>query len=167
LKPCLVAAGWGSTYNWLIKSLGSIFVVLAIAALASASAAPAKERWRVVARATDTGDQIAVAAAAKRQTTRLAVRVRVTGEPKKAELHTVVTCSKATGLGRRVFSRRDAFTVTAPAMRVLRLPIGYPENCGVIAIGIGRIFSPRGRITVEILARCTVQTFPAAKGKCI
>jgi hypothetical protein len=103
----------------------------------------------------------------KRRTTRLAVGVRVTGEPKKAELHTVVTCSKMGLLGPGIFSRRDMFRVRAPAMRVLRLPIAYPENCAVTAVGISKMFSRRWRITIEILAQCTAQTFPAAKGKCI
>ena len=120
----------------------------------------------MIGRATDAegGEQIAVAVAAKYRTTRLAVRVRVTGRPKTAELHTVVTCTKDGPFGPGIFSRRDKFTVTAPAFRLLRLPIAYPENCGVTAIGIsnslrvvvGNTVQP-GRISVEILAPCTVQ----------
>ena len=104
--------------------------------LASASAVSAPEGWRVIGRATDAGTQVAVAVAAKRRTTKLAVRVRVTGAGTTAELHTVVTCSKAGYWGIGVFSRRDKFTVAVPAFRVLRLPIAYPENCGVTVIGM-------------------------------
>lgn len=139
-------------------------------AMPSASAVSGEEGWRVIGRATDAGDQVAVAGAAKRRTTKLAVRVRVTGRPKTAELHTVVTCSKALYLGTGVFTRRDKFMVTAPAFRVLRLPVVYPENCGVTVVGISNSVSRVvgntayvGRITVEILARCIVQR----NGACI
>ena len=148
----------------MMKRVASILLVLVMAALAFAAAAPAEERWRVIA---DTGDSVAVAAAAKRRATRFAVRVRMTGEPKKAEVHTVVTCSKVVLGGPEFYSRRDTVTLTAPVIRELILPVPYPENCGVTAIAIRQLFSPRGSITVEILARCIVQTFPAAKGKCI
>ena len=139
-----------------MKRVASVFVVLALASVASASAAPTKERWRVIGRATVAGDQIAVAVAAKRRTTRLAVRVRATEQSATAELHTVVTCSKDGPFGPGVFSRRDKFTVTAPAFRVLRLPIAYPENCGVTVIGISHTVY-MGHTTIEILAPCTVQ----------
>jgi hypothetical protein len=124
----------------------------------------------VIGRASDAGDQVAVIAAAKRRTTKLAVRVRVTGQPKAANLHTVVTCSKAGPFRVGIFSRRGEFKVTAPAMRLLRLPIAYPENYGVTAIGIANSIPRRvgdtvhgARITVEILAPCIVQT----NGACI
>ena len=135
------------------------FLVVTLASIASASASTAPtqagaERWRVIGRGTDAGDGVAVAAAAKRRTSRLAVRVRVTGRPKRAQMHTVVTCSKA-GVG--IYSRRDTFVLWPSAVRVLRLPIGYPENCGVTAIGVIQPVSRRGVITVEILAVCIVQ----------
>jgi hypothetical protein len=131
------------------------------------SASSAQEGWRVIGRATNEGSgyQLAVAAAAKRRVTTLAVRVRVTGQPNTAELHTVVTCSKDGPLGTVVLSRRDELTLAAPAMRVLRLPVPYPENCGVTAIATSKSVVVRraggthsGRLTVEILARCVVQT---------
>ena len=133
-------------------------------AMPPASSVSAQDGWRVIGRGTDSGDQVAVASAAKRRTTKLAVRVRVTGLPNTAELHTVVTCSKAGYFGIGVFSRRDKFRVTAPAFRVLRLPIAYPENCGVTVIGTSTTHA--GRITVEILAPCIVQTNGALKGVC-
>jgi hypothetical protein len=78
-------------------------LMLGFALLASASAAPAVNDWRVLARATDAGDQVAVVAAAKRRAQTFDVRVRVIGEPKTAKLHAVVTCSK-----RRVGASRSA-----------------------------------------------------------
>jgi hypothetical protein len=56
--------------------------------------------------------------------------------------------------------------LAAPAMRVLRLPVPYPENCGVTAIGTSKSVvvhgaggsAYAGRLTIEILARCVVQT---------
>jgi hypothetical protein len=144
------------------------FAILAASASVSlakppASSVSAQDGWRVIARGS--GDQVAIASAAKRRTTKLAVRVRVPGRPKTAELHTVVTCSKAGYLGIGVFSRRDKFTVTAPAFRLLRLPIAYPENCGVTVIGTSTAHA--GHITVEILALCIVQTNGALKGVCV
>ena len=146
------------------------FAMLALTASVSfamppASSVSAQDGWRVIGRGTDSGDQVAVASAAKRRTTKLAVRVRVTRLPSTAELHTVVTCSKAGYFGIGIFSRRDKFTVTAPAFRVLRLPIAYPENCGVTVIGTSTTHA--GRITVEILAPCIVQTNGALKGACV
>ena len=142
-----------------MKVLAFAFLVVTLASIASASASAAStqagaERWRVIGRGTDAGDGIAVAAAAKRRTSRLAVRVRVTGRPKRAQMHTVVTCSKA-GFG--IYSRRDTFVLWPSAVRMLRLPIGYPENCGVTAIGVIHPVSRRAVITVEILAVCSVQ----------
>jgi hypothetical protein len=106
-------------------AIGAFAVLAATAsvsfAMPSASSVSAQERWLVIGRATDAGDRVAVAAAAKRRTTTLAVRVRVTGQPKTAVLHTVVTCSKAGPVGIVVLSRRGEFTVTAPATRVQRL----------------------------------------------
>jgi len=151
-------------YNSPMKRLALVILLLGLGATVPVPAGSAEERWRVVARGTDTGDQVAVVAAAKRRTTALAVRVRVTGEPKTARLHTVVTCSKASPVGLVVSSRRQEFTMTAPAMRVLRLPMPYPENCGVTAIGIASSVLHRvgnavaAHITVEILAPCTAQT---------
>jgi hypothetical protein len=139
---------------------GVLLVVLS--SLAFASAGSAEVRWKVIARASDGGDQVAVVAVAKRRVTKFAVRVRVTGEPKTAKLHAVVTCSKA-GFG--TFSRGQQFTLTGPAMRPLQLPVAYPENCGVTVIAIGnsvvRVVGDTvytGRVTVEILAPCVVQT---------
>jgi hypothetical protein len=145
-----------------MKRVASVFVVLALTLVASPSAAPTKESWRVLSRATVAGDQqIAVVVAAKRRTTRLAVRVRATEQPATAELHTVVTCNKEGPSGPGVFSRRDKFTVQAPALRVLQLPIAYPENCGVTVIGITHTVQ-WGHMTIAILASCTVQT----NGRC-
>jgi hypothetical protein len=133
-------------------------------AMPPASSSSAQDGWRVIARGS--GEQVAIVSAAKRRTTKLAVRVRVKERPKTAAaLHTVVTCSKAGYLGIGVFSRRDKFNVTAPALRVLRLPIAYPENCGVTVIGTTTAYA--GHITVEILASCIVQTNGALKGVCV
>jgi hypothetical protein len=148
-----------------MKTLVLVILLLGLGASVSVPAGSAEERWRVVARGTDTGDQVAVAAAAKRRVTAFAVRVRVMGEPKSARLHAVVTCSKVgPGPGGHVVSSgRQEFTMTAPAMRVLRLPMPYPENCGVTAIGIASGFLHRvgnataAHITVEILVPCIVQ----------
>jgi hypothetical protein len=150
--------------------LALVIIVLGLGASVAVPAGSAEERWRVIARGTDTeGGGVAVVAAAKRRMTAFAVRVRVSGEPKTATLHTAVTCSKFTPVGPVVSSRRQEFTVTAPAMRVLRLPMPYPENCGVTAIGIASSFLHRvgnalsAHIRVEILDRCTVQT----NGACV
>ena len=76
---------------------------------------------------------------------------------KRAQLHTVVTCSKI-GYGVEVFSRRATFPLRASTIRVLRLPVVGPENCGVTAIGEIEPYVYRpGIITVEILAPCIVQ----------
>jgi hypothetical protein len=147
-----------------MKTLAWMLLLFGLGAV-PASAVSVEEDWRVIGRATDAGDQVAVVAAAKRRTTTLAVRVRVTGQPKTAKLHTVVTCSKVGPFGVTIFSRRDEFAVTAPALRVLPLPVRHPENCGVTAIGQSNSILRRvgdtvysGRITVQILARCIVQT---------
>jgi hypothetical protein len=163
----LVAVSW-RRFSGAGAAVGALAILAASAsvslAMPPASSSSAQDGWRVIARGS--GDQVAIAGAAKRRTTKLAVRVRVPGRPKTAaELHTVVTCSKAGYLGIAVFSRRDKFTVTAPALRVLRLPIAYPENCGVTVIGTSTAHA--GHITVEILALCIVQRNGALKGVCV
>jgi hypothetical protein len=147
-----------------MKILPLVILLLGLGAFVSVPAGSAQERWRVIARGTDTeGGGVAVVAAAKRRMSgSFAVRVRVSGEPKTAKVHAVVTCSRAGPGGHVVSSRRQEFAVTAPAMRVLRLPMPYPEECGVTAMGIAssllhRVGNASAHITVEILARCTVQ----------
>jgi hypothetical protein len=169
LDSRLVNVSWRSLCA-AVAVIGAVTMVAASASGSLAMPSSSGDGWRMIARGIDSGDQVAVASAAKRRTTQLAVRVRVIGEPKTAELHTVVTCSKAGYLGIGVFSRRDKFTVTAPALRVLRLPIAYPENCGVVVIGMSNISIRRpgkngyvGRITVDILVRC----FTQKNGACI
>jgi hypothetical protein len=147
-----------------VKRLALVILLLGLGASVAVPAGTAEQRWRVVARGTDSGDQVAVAAAAKRRMTAFAVRVRVVGEPKTARLHAVVTCSRVgPPSGLVVSSRRQQFTMTAPAMRVLRLPMPNPENCGVTAIGVASDLlhrvgnAPAAYITVEILVPCIVQ----------
>jgi hypothetical protein len=159
--------------SWTITRLTCALLPLglAFALLAAASAAPADNQWRVIARGTDAGDQVAVVAVAKRRAETFDVRVRVTGEPKTAQLHTVVTCSANGPFGVVILTRRQELTLTAPARRALRLPIPHPENCAVNAIGIAHSIRRRGEgdtvhvgsITVEIPAPCVVQ----ANGRCI
>jgi hypothetical protein len=151
---------------------GVLVTVLSLLAFASAGAAP--EHWKVIARASDGGDQVAIVAVAKRRVTQLAIRAKVTGSSKTAKLHTVVTCSKATSLGIVTLSRAQKFTLTGPEMKVLQLPMQFPENCGVTAIGtsnsILRVVGKTtylGRLTLQILVPCVVQTFSAARGKCL
>lgn len=164
----LVTVSW-RRFSGAGAAVGVLAILAASAtvslAMPPASSLSAQDGWLVIGRGTDSGDHVAVASAAKRRTTKLAVRVRVTARPKTAELHTVVICSKAGYLGTGVFSRRDKFNVTAPAFRVLSLPIAYPENCGVTVIGTSTAYT--GRITVEILAPCIVQTNGALKGVCV
>ena len=165
----LVTVSW-RRFSGAGVAVGALAILAASAsvslAMPPASSVSAQDGWRVVGRGTDSGDHVAVASAAKRRTTKFAVRVRVTGRTKTAaELHTVVICSKAGYLGTGVFSRRDKFNVTAPAFRVLPLPIAYPENCGVTVIGTSTAYA--GRITVEILVPCIVQTNGALEGVCV
>ena len=116
-----------------------------------------------------TGGQIAVIGVGKSRATKFAIRAKVKGTPKTVKVHAVVLCSKDGYLGTVTLSRSQRFTLTGPAMKVLQLPIAYPENCGVSAIGISRAFDGRflGRLTLQILVPCTVQTFAAARGACI
>jgi hypothetical protein len=105
----------------------------------------------------------------KNRATQFAIRAKVKGTPKTVKVHAVVLCSKDGYLGTDTLSRSQRFTLTGSAMKVLELPIAYPERCGVTAIGISRAFDGRsvGRLTLQILAPCTVQTFAAARGACI
>jgi hypothetical protein len=116
-----------------------------------------------------TGGQIAVVGVGKSRATKFAIRAKVKGTPKTVKVHAVVLCSKDGPIGTVTLSRSQRFTLTGPAMKVLQLPIAGPENCGVTAIGISRAFDGRllGRLTLQILAPCTVQTFAAARGACI
>jgi hypothetical protein len=145
--------------------VGALLAVLL--SLAPASAGSAEGRWKVLKRAT--GGQIAVVGVGKSRATKFAIRAKVKGTPKTVKVHAVVLCSKDGPIGTVTLSRSQRFTLTGPAMKVLQLPIAYPENCGVTAIGISRAFDGRlvGRLTLQILAPCTVQTFPAARGACI
>src|SRR5580765_295752 len=151
-----------------MKRLVCAGVLLAVLlSLAPASAGSAEGRWKVLRRAT--GGQIAVVAVGKSRATKFAIRAKVKGTPKTVKVHAVVLCSKDGPIGTVTLSRSQRFTLTGPAMKVLQLPIAYPENCGVTAIGISRALDGRllGRLTLQILAPCTVQTFPAARGACI
>ena len=143
--------------------VGVLLTVLSYVALASAGSAHG--RWKVLARASDSGEQVAAVAVGKSRATKFAVRARVTGEPKAVKVHAVVLCSKAGPFGIVTLSRSQRFMLTASAMKELELPIAHPETCGVTAIGISHAY--RGRLTMQILAPCIVQTLPAAKGKCI
>ena len=76
----------------------------------------------------------------------------------------MVLCSKAGPVGIVTLSRSQRFTLTDSAMRRLQIPMVYPENCGVTAIGISNAVSRRvgntvytGHIVMEILAPCVVQ----------
>jgi hypothetical protein len=84
--------------------------------------------WRIIGQGGDMGSG-AVAGVSKHRTGRLAIRVRVTGEPKLAQVWTVVLCNH----GPYVDSRADAFKLRAHVVKVLRPPMPYPENCGVTA----------------------------------
>jgi hypothetical protein len=115
----------------------------------------------VIARASDGGDQVAIVAVAKRRVTQLALRAKVTGSSKTAKLHTVVTCSKAGPFGIVTLSRTQVFTLTGSEMKVLQLPMPFPENCGVTAIGVSHSIQRTvgnttylGRLTLQILAPC-------------
>lgn len=140
-------------------------LLIVLSSLAFVSAGSAAERWKVIARGSDGGDQVAVVAVAKRRMTKFAVRARETDGPMTVKMHAVVTCSIAGPLGIVTLSRSQRFTLTGSAMRELQLPVAHPENCGVTAIGIGH--AVRGRLTVQILAPCTVQTNGALRGTCI
>ena len=151
-----------------MKRLVCVAVLLAVLlSFASASAGSAEGRWKVLRRAT--GGQIAVVAVGKSRATKFAIRAKVKGTPKTVKVHAVVLCSKDGYLGTVTLSRSQRFTLTGSAMKVLELPIAYPENCGVTAIGISRAVDGlrEGRLTLQILVPCTVQTFPAARGACI
>ena len=141
-------------------------LLIVLSSLAFASAGSAGERWKVIARGSSSGDQVAVVAVAKRRMTQFAVRVRVTGEPRTTRLHTVVTCSKALWVGVGTYSRGQRFTLTGSEMKRLQLPVAGPENCGVTAIAIGNS-ARQARITVQILAPCVVQTAGNLRGTCI
>ena len=123
----------------------------------------------MLARATDSGSQIVAVGVGKSRATKFAIRAKVKGTPKTVKVHAVVLCSKLGYLGPVTLSRSQRFTLTGSAMKVLQLPVASPENCGVTAIGISKAFDGRvqGRLTLQILAPCTVQTFPAARGACI
>ena len=151
-----------------MKRLVCVGVLLAVLlSLAPASAGSAEGRWKVLRRAT--GGQIAVVGVGKSRATKFAIRAKVKGTPKTVKVHAVVLCSKDGYLGTVTLSRSQRFTLAGPAMKVLQLPIAYPETCGVTAIGISRAFDGRflGRLTLQILVPCTVQTFAAARGACI
>jgi hypothetical protein len=150
--------------KWLV-CVGVLLAVLL--SLASASAGSAEGRWKVLARAT--GGQNAVVGVGKNRATRFAIRAKVKGTPNTVKVHALVLCSKDGYLGPVTFSRSERFTLTGSAMKVLELPIAYPEMCGVTAIGISRAFDGRvvGRLTLQILVPCTVQTSGALSGACI
>jgi hypothetical protein len=95
----------------------------------SAGSAPSTS-WKVVAAAG--GNQAVVATASTRRATRFAVRVFVTGDPKRAEVVAFVACGVG---GPGVLLKRTAFTVRAPATRVLSLPMSQASICGVTVFG--------------------------------
>jgi hypothetical protein len=151
-----------------MRRLVCVGVLLAVLlSLAFASAGSAEGRWKVLARAT--GGQIAVIGVGKNRATKFAIRAKVKGTPKTVKVHAVVLCSKDGYLGTVTLSRSQRFTLTGSAMKVLELPIAYPERCGVTAIGISRAFDGRrvGRLSLQILVPCTVQTRGALSGACI
>lgn len=151
-----------------MKRLVCVGVLLAVfVSLASASAGSAEGRWKVVRRAT--GGQVAVVAVGRSRATKFAIRAKVKGTPKMVKVHAVVLCSKVGYLGLVTLSRSQRFMLTGPAMKVLQLPIAYPEHCGVTAIGISNAFDGRvlGRLTLQILVPCNVQLTGALSGKCI
>lgn len=124
----------------------------------------AERRWKVIARGSDNGDQVVSVSVGKDRPTKFAVRARVTGEPKTVKVHAVVLCGKAGYFGMATLSRSQRFTLTDSAVRELQLPMAYPENCGVTAIGVSNAVVRRvgdtvytGHIIVEILAPCVVQ----------
>jgi hypothetical protein len=149
-----------------MKALACSGVLLVIlSSLAFASAGSAQERWKVVARGSSGSDQVAVVSVAKRRATKFAVRAKMAGTPKTTQVHAVVTCSKIGPLGPVTLSRSQRFALRGSEMRELRLPIPYPENCGVTVIGIRAEYGDR--FTVQILVPCTVQTLGALRGKCL
>jgi hypothetical protein len=95
----------------------------------SARSAPSTS-WRVIAETG--GNQAVVATASTRRATRFAVRVSVTGHPKRAEVVAFVACGVG---GPGVLMKRTAFTVQAPATKVLPLPMSQPSICGVTVFG--------------------------------
>lgn len=110
--------------------------------------------WRVIGRGGDIGSG-AVAAVARHRTTRLAIRVRVTGQPSLAHVWTVVLCNH----GPFVDSTRADFELRALVVKVLRPPMPYPENCGVTAYATTKAIVSRsgntvtvGSVRIEILA---------------
>jgi hypothetical protein len=147
------------------RLVGGGVLLMVLSSLAFASAGSAQERWKVLARGSSSSDGVAIVAVAKRRATQFAVRARVTGTPQTVKLHAVVTCSKDTLLGVATVSGQERFALAGPALRVLKLPVAYPENCGVTAIGVGN--AARGRITVQILVPCIVQTLGALRGECV
>jgi hypothetical protein len=133
--------------------VGVLLTVLSYVAFASAGST--QGHWKVLARASDSGEQVAAVGVGKSRATKFAVRARVTGEPKAVKVHAVVLCSKAGPSGIVTLSRSQRFTLTGSAIKELELPIAYPENCGVTAIGISHAY--RGRLTMQILVPCIVQ----------
>jgi hypothetical protein len=122
------------------------------------------EAWKVIARGSDNGDQVVSVGVGKDRPTTFAVRARVTGEPKAMKVHAVVLCGKAGYFGMATLSRSQRFTLADSAMRELQLPMVYPENCGVTAIGVSNAVVRRvgdtvytGHLIMEILAPCVVQ----------
>lgn len=148
-----------------VACVGVLFAVLL--SLTSASAGSAEMRWKVLTRAT--GGPITVIGVGKNRATKFAIRAKVKGTPTTVKVHAVVLCSKDGYVGTVTLSRSQRFTLTGSAMKVLELPIAYPERCGVTAIGISRAVDGRreGRLTLQILVPCIVQTFRAAHGACI
>jgi hypothetical protein len=129
--------------------------VYAIDGSSGVAAQTASSSWRVIGRGGDIGSG-AVAAGATHRTTRLAIRVRVTGDPKIARVWTVVQCNH----GPFVDSRGARFELRALVVKVLRPPMLYPENCGVTAYATTNAIASvsgntvrGGSVTIELLAR--------------
>jgi hypothetical protein len=132
-----------------------MLVVLACMAFGPEVAA-SPTSWRVVARSADAGGGIAVAAAVVRRAGPLAIRVRASGQPQRVRVVAVIACSE----GQRLVTRTTTYVLRTPALRVLRLPLQDPENCGVTAIGSAGAGPARpsggpvgSRVEIEILRR--------------
>jgi hypothetical protein len=138
----------GSNVLVMAGVVGASLALGAAAALGSfqAEAGPGTGRasasWRVIGSGDDIGSG-AVAGAAKHRVSRMAIRVRVTGQP-VAHVWTVMLCSD----GPFVRSNRGEFNLSAGVAKLLRPPIASPENCGVTAYARSTV----GSVRIEILA---------------
>jgi hypothetical protein len=142
---------------WVIL-LAAVVLSSSVYAIDGSSGVDARtaSSWRIIGRGGDIGSG-AVAAGSTHRTTRLAIRVRVTGDPKVASVWTVVQCNN----GPFVDSRRAQFELRALVVKVLRPPMAGPENCGVTAYATTKavvLVTPGntvrgGSVTIELLAQ--------------